>query len=200
MLTRAEAYIERVSYFKSAEWAKLTSAVPGKEVADEFLKGVARRAEQMCPSPLTTLQYLDFQLYLPHDQLTFLDLSSMAHSLEARVPFLDSHLIEQMTGLPTAYKIQGNTGKVILRKAMKEELGERITSLPKRGFTAPVETFLSKKSLLLKLREDLGHLDGLIDAHLPLQLLSSFEAGMPNAANRLWCLLNFSAWYEEWLS
>src|SRR3954447_7776210 len=68
---------------------------------------------------LARLQELDLNLYLPNDLLVKTDRASMAHSLEARVPFLDPHVAELALALPTRMKVRGRQKKVLLRRAVE---------------------------------------------------------------------------------
>ena len=66
----------------------------------------------------------------------------MAYSLEARVPFLDHELVEFCAAIPPKVKMAGLTEKAVLRLAMRSILPEPIRTRPKRGLTAPVESWL----------------------------------------------------------
>ncbi len=69
--------------------------------------------------------------------LRYEDRNSMAHSIEARVPFLDYRLVEFLFTLPEHWKIKGVTTKHILREAMKGILPESVrTRKDKIGFKA----------------------------------------------------------------
>ena len=79
--------------------------------------------------------------------LHFEDRNSMAHSIEARVPFLDYQLAEFCLNIPTEYKIKGTLTKVILREAMKEVLPVEVYQRrDKIGFSTPIETIFFKKN------------------------------------------------------
>ena len=84
--------------------------------------------------------------------LHYEDRNSMAHSIEARVPFLDHRLVEFSISIPTIQKIKGNFQKIILREAMKGRLPEQIYSRrDKIGFETPIESILlSEKGSLHK--------------------------------------------------
>src|SRR5215471_4732969 len=77
----------------------------------------ARYAETERAEPLARLQDVDFGIYLVDDLLVKTDRASMAHSLEARVPFLDSVVTNLAFALPTKHKVRGLSKKVLLRKA-----------------------------------------------------------------------------------
>ena len=77
----------------------------------------ARYAETEGADPLARLQDVDFGIYLVDDLLVKTDRASMAHSLEARVPFLDSVVTNFAFALPAKHKVRGLPKKVLLRKA-----------------------------------------------------------------------------------
>jgi asparagine synthase (glutamine-hydrolysing) len=83
---------------------------------------------------LSTQLYLDAQLGLVDDMLLYFDRTSMARSLEVRVPFLDHHLVEFAATVPTQYKVNGLTTKYLLKQAARGIVPDRIIDKPKIGF------------------------------------------------------------------
>jgi asparagine synthase (glutamine-hydrolysing) len=77
--------------------------------------------------------------------LQYEDRDSMAHSIEARVPFLDYRLVELAFSLPTAVKIRGARTKVVLREAMKGVLPEAIRERSdKKGYPTPFSHWIRR--------------------------------------------------------
>ena len=87
--------------------------------------------------PTTRLQYLDFNTYLPGCILTKVDRTSMAVSLEARVPLLSRRLIEFSFGLPEGIRLLNGEAKGILRHAYRDVLPPSILERRKKGFGVP---------------------------------------------------------------
>ena len=85
----------------------------------------------------TRLQYLDFHTYLPGDVLTKVDRTSMAVSLEARVPLLSRRLIEFSFGLPESIRFCNGEAKGILRHAYRDIIPQRLLERRKKGFGMP---------------------------------------------------------------
>src|SRR5205823_14269228 len=77
----------------------------------------ARYRETEGGDPLARLQDVDLGVYLVDDLLVKTDRASMAHSLEARVPFLDTVVTNLALALPRRHKVHGLSKKVLLRKA-----------------------------------------------------------------------------------
>ena len=80
--------------------------------------------------------------WLPHNLLAKVDRASMAHSLEARVPFLDHRIVEWAARLPDDQRIRGAETKVVLRRAARALLPAEILARPKRGFDLPLAAWL----------------------------------------------------------
>jgi asparagine synthase (glutamine-hydrolysing) len=85
----------------------------------------------------TRLQYLDFHTYLPGSILTKVDRTSMAVSLEARVPLLSRQLIEFSFGLPEKIRLYGGEPKGLLRLAYRDILPRAVIDRRKKGFGVP---------------------------------------------------------------
>jgi len=92
--------------------------------------------------PQAQLSYLDLTLRLPETILRTLDLCSMAHSLEARVPFLDHPLVEFSCRVPPWVKMPGFQEKTLLRHAVRGLLPGEIRSRPKRALTPPTQSWM----------------------------------------------------------
>src|SRR5256714_15606461 len=83
------------------------------------------------------MTYLELKLRLPELLLMRVDKITMATSVEARVPFLDHHLIEYAMNIPRELKIKGQSGKHILKRALESILPHDVLYKQKRGFGAP---------------------------------------------------------------
>jgi asparagine synthase (glutamine-hydrolysing) len=92
-------------------------------------------------STLDRLLYTDLKTYLV-ELLMKQDQMSMAASIESRVPFLDHHLVEFATALPSRMKLRGLTTKWILREAVKSILPAEILTRKKMGFPVPFSHWL----------------------------------------------------------
>jgi asparagine synthase (glutamine-hydrolysing) len=95
-------------------------------------------------SALEQFMFADLTVNLPSAMLTRLDRASMAHSLEARVPFLSHRMVEWALTVPTDVKLRGRTGKVILRNAIAPWLPGEILKRPKQGFQIPMADWLRR--------------------------------------------------------
>lgn len=86
----------------------------------------------------------DVKQVLPNHQLLRVDKISMAHSIEARVPFLDHKVVEYSMSLPSQVKLNGTNGKYVLKKAIEDLLPSRIIHRQKKGFNIPIDIWMEK--------------------------------------------------------
>ena len=97
--------------------------------------------------PLASMLHVDLQLGLVEDMLHYFDRTSMAASLEVRVPFLDHHLVELCTRIPTELKVRGLRTKHILREAARGLVPEDVIDKRKVGFfNATVEGWFTAQT------------------------------------------------------
>lgn len=108
--------------------------------------------------PVTRWQYLDLKTYLPGDILTKVDRTSMAVSLETRVPFLSREVVEFSFSLSEEDRCPGNEPKGLLKKAYIEEIGKNILYRNKKGFSIPARYMKQKQSPQEKILYDLWHI------------------------------------------
>jgi Asparagine synthase (glutamine-hydrolyzing) len=106
----------------------------------QVVEGYLKHIEEERPNSdfLSRMTYLELKLRLPELLLMRVDKITMATSVEARVPFLDHHLVEYAVGLSRSLKVQGMSGKHILKRALEEVLPRDLLYEKKRGFGAPV--------------------------------------------------------------
>ncbi len=87
---------------------------------------------------LSGTQDLDLHAYLPLDILTKVDRTSMACSLEARVPLLDHELVELAARIPAELRLHGTTTKYLFKRALRGILPDTIIDRRKQGFAVPL--------------------------------------------------------------
>jgi asparagine synthase (glutamine-hydrolysing) len=148
------------------------------------------------------MTYLELKLRLPELLLMRVDKITMATSVEARVPFLDHHLIEYAMGLPRDLKVKGATGKHILKRALESVLPSDVLYKPKRGFGAPArEWFRGPKGneLVQLLMNSTIRQRNFFDYKFVEQLADEHRREQRDWSANLWCLLNLSVWYDRWI-
>jgi asparagine synthase (glutamine-hydrolysing) len=145
---------------------------------------------------------VDVALYLPDDLLVKVDIASMAHSLEARSPFLDHEFMEFAATIPSDLKVRGRTTKYILKRALRELLPESILQRPKMGFGVPIGQWLRHE--LQELAHDtllgsrcLGR--GYFHREALERLLDEHTRGKANWHYLLWTLLMLELWHRTYV-
>jgi asparagine synthase (glutamine-hydrolysing) len=149
---------------------------------------------------LARLQDVDLGVYLVDDLLVKTDRASMAHSLEARVPYLDTVVTNLALALPTRHKIRGLSKKVLLRKAAAPLLPREIVNGKKRGFSIPAAAWLRgelEPFARATLSRETLHRQGYFHADAVTRLLDDHVAGREDRSRQLWGLLAFTLWHER---
>ncbi|HEY8315272.1 MAG TPA: asparagine synthase (glutamine-hydrolyzing), partial [Gaiellaceae bacterium] len=160
----------------------------------------ARYAETAGAEPLARLQDVDFGIYLADDLLVKTDRASMAHSLEARVPFLDSAVTNFAFALPARHKVRGLSKKVLLRKAAAPLVPREIIHGRKRGFSIPAAAWLRgelEPFARATLSPETLRSQGFFQPAPVTRLLDEHVAGAQDWSRQLWGLLAFTLWYER---
>jgi asparagine synthase (glutamine-hydrolysing) len=158
-----------------------------------------RYAETAGAQPLARLQDVDLGIYLVDDLLTKTDRASMAHSLEARVPFLDTEVTDLALALPTRMKVRGLAKKWLLRKAVAPLLPRAVVYGRKRGFSIPAAAWL-RGELEPFARDVLSpetvRRQGYFDPGAVTRLLDRHVSAQEDLSRQIWGLMSFSLWYE----
>lgn len=151
--------------------------------------------------PLNRILEMEWNTQLPDQVLAFVDYLSMAHSVEIRSPFLDYRLVEYAATIPGRLKIRSGVVKDILKRTVEPLLPEGITTRPKEGFVLPVYDWMMGKlkgySREVLAAERLNR-HGLLNEESVKKILDNYEAGEIQLAGRVWNLMMFQIWWEEY--
>lgn len=128
------------------------------------------------------------------------DRDSMAHSIEARVPFLDYRLVEFVLGLPDEYKLSDGITKRVLREGLRDILPERIRlRMDKLGFVTPEEIWLREEGsnrFRLALDEAIDASKGILNSRARTAL-EGMIAGRRPFSFMVWRMISFGAWMRQ---
>ncbi len=144
----------------------------------------------------------DMQLVLPNDMLRKVDMMSMAHGLEVRVPFLDHNLVDYVFQLPVESKITPAMRKRILQDAFADMLPEALYNRPKKGFEAPLLKWF-RTSLKSMIRDDLLEdkfieEQQIFDPRAVRRLKKRLFSMNPGDAHAtVWALIVFQWWWKR---
>ncbi|MCP4376407.1 MAG: asparagine synthase (glutamine-hydrolyzing) [bacterium] len=160
-------------------------------------------AQTNASHPLNRMLYVDTRLYLPNDMLTKVDRMTMAHSLEARVPFLDHRVVEFCATVPPGLKLKGlRTKKHLLKTAMKNRLPKNVIKRKKEGFNQPVPRWISedmKPFVLDTLTQRAIQDTGMMDPKYVTELLDGHFDGSADNSHQIWCVLTLVLWYDQFM-
>jgi asparagine synthase (glutamine-hydrolysing) len=159
-----------------------------------------RFAETSAAELLTRLQDVDLGTYLVDDLLVKTDRASMAHSLEARVPYLDPVVTNLALALPTRLKVRGLRKKVLLRRAAEPLLPRKIVYGKKRGFSIPAAAWLRGELEPFArdvLSRETVERQGYFEPGPVRQLIDDHVAGREDLSRQLWGLIAFTLWHER---
>lgn len=146
------------------------------------------------------LLYLSMKMYLQDGVLVKVDRASMGHSLEVRVPYLDHHIVEFVSGIQTDYKLRGFTSKYLLKKVAGTYLPAGIINRPKAGFMIPLAGWLrgDLRGLVDELcAESLIKETGLFNYAYVRSMLDDHYSGRRDYRKMIWTLLAFQFWYSH---
>lgn len=200
----ADRFTSYNCYFKNDDKAllysqifkNLTSSMDSYEIMrKKFQNAVAR-------DPKDKGLWADLIMYLPEDLLVKVDIASMGVGLEARSPFLDQEMVNLACQIPYDLKVHGfSQTKYILKKAAEKLIPRENIYRPKIGFSIPLSTWFSGKSLnqyaKSKLLSKQAKMRGLFNQDFVRKMLASHtEANDFGPA--LWALLSLELWFEQY--
>ena len=142
----------------------------------------------------------DLSVHLPASLCQRLDRSTMAHSLEARVPFLSHRLVEWALTMPAGMKLRGSTGKYVLRKAVEPWLPEGALGRHKIGFQLPFSDWFMGgfSDFAREAWRSSGVAElGFLDAKCVEQLFDEHRRGAADHGRILYAIAMFSCWWNQ---
>lgn len=149
---------------------------------------------------LSKILYVDTRTMLPDNLLLFNDKTTMAHSIENRVPFLDVDLVNFVETLPAEMKLKGKTRKYIHKKAVGKWLPENIIHRKKRGFATPIDEWFRGS-----MGDDLMDLTNSADSGASKffnkdyinTMINDHKNKKANYKRHLFALMSFELWYQQ---
>jgi len=153
--------------------------------------------------PLSQMLYIDTRANLPDDLLMVGDKTSMANSLEVRVPFLDYRLVEFVESLPPSLKLKGMTGKYLLKKALAKWLPQEAIYRKKKGFAHPIADWLGTSMRPLVedcLLSNNSYLSRYFDQDYMRQLYKRHREGKEPYMRHIYLLVSLELWHRTFMN
>ncbi len=151
---------------------------------------------------INTVLAADYKTYLVGDILTKVDRATMSVGLEGREPFLDHRIVEWAAQLPSALKYNNGNKKYLLKELAHQYIPKAIMDRPKMGFGIPLNKWMKGELRPLVLetisRKNLQK-HGLFNEDKIINFRDSYLASNTNDTSKLWLILMFQLWWNEWM-
>ncbi|HWW86977.1 MAG TPA: asparagine synthase (glutamine-hydrolyzing) [Vicinamibacterales bacterium] len=198
---RREPYVQPVNCPVAGLLPPSFAALDSHAVVREYLGALDGRLQE--PTVLQKIPYLEMKLRLPEHLLMRVDKLTMAHAVEARVPFLDHEVVDFAMRLPPSYKLREGVGKRILKHVAEPYIDHDMIYRRKQGFGAPMEEWFregdfGRRSRAAFERSALAK-DGFFDNDHFLRLLDAQMNGSGGHSFHLWTVLNAVLWHASWV-
>ncbi len=199
----ADAYFHSMSAFRDESLRALLAPSMNRQLAGYSPRNAfrARFEHYSHLPPLTQLQAVDLESYLPGDILVKTDRASMAYSLESRPPWLDHRLAELAFRLPPEWHIRGSARKRLFKQAVQPLVPRPILERPKMGFSVPLAHWFRNglhNDLNIAIKSPWAR-----EYFNPVaveRLLAQHRSGKHNHQQRLWNILIFLRWKQNIIS
>ena len=195
--TLEERYIGNANMFTKKERAKILKGGSKAEAPNELCKKFYAEAEGY--DDITKMQYLDINMWLMGDILLKADKTSMANSLELRVPFLDKEVMNLAEKIPTKYRVSTTNTKLALRAAADKTIPSSTASRQKLGFPVPIRVWLKEDRYYNKVKAmfESKAANEFFHTKLLVKMLDDHKKGKADLSRRIWTVYTFLVWYDE---
>jgi asparagine synthase (glutamine-hydrolysing) len=151
---------------------------------------------------LNQMLYWEIKSFLVDHNLNYTDKMGMAVGVEARVPFLDTELVNFSLSIPPRFKMKNGESKYILKKVAERYLPKEIVYRSKSGFGAPVRRWIkSDMDKMIKERLSLDNINrrGIFNYDKVWELIESNKKGEIDASYSIWALLAIDSWISQFV-
>ncbi|MBR6509078.1 MAG: asparagine synthase (glutamine-hydrolyzing) [Clostridia bacterium] len=198
--TIEERFIGNANIFSFKERNELLKSEKAKNAVEPSLLCKKFYDEVSDKDTVTKMQYLDINMWLMGDILLKADKTSMANSLELRVPFLDKKVMEFAQTIPLNSRVNTVTTKLALRKAAEKTLPPLTANKDKLGFPVPIRVWLKedkyynivKEAFLSETANKYFNTDKL------MSLLDIHKSGKADTSRKIWTVYTFLVWHKKY--
>lgn len=179
---------KEINKLLSSNYKKLTPAITEEYSFDRKLSATEEQA------------FFDLKHYLKDDLLKKVDIASMVHSLEVRVPILDYRVVEFALNLDEKFKVQKGVDKFLLKELLYDYAPKKLFDRPKWGFGLPLGKWL-REDLSYMISENLSKESiesaGIVNYEIVQKIKKDFLSGQEHLYNRLWLLILLHKWIKK---
>ena len=187
---------EAYARFKAGGWNRYSEAfLDQKHTANTISLNYLQRCVRT--GDVDRMLYADITDRLCHDFLVKVDMATMAHSLEARSPYLDYRVVELGYALNHRLRYRRFERKAVLKAVARKYLDSAIIDRTKMGFAIPQARWLRENrwaGILSAVIRRPSLLDQLVSRNAIESSLAAFQQGDSSEANRVWLVLWFQIW------
>lgn len=202
-LAAADRYMSYVTLFSGdtqLQLLRMAGPENGDSHARDFLRGYF--AASNGSDTLAQIIYADLKGSLPDDLLALTDRMSMAASVECRAPLVDHELVELASRIPSDLKVRGLTMKYLLKKAIAPWVPREVVHRQKRGFGAPVGSWLRadlQPLIVDLLSEEAVRRRGLFHWPAVQRVLRAHHEQAADYTDQIFALLSLEIWCRIYL-
>ena len=189
---RPKSYLEFVSIFNKLEAEDIIQENSSYDLALEFRQYFSNTAPH-----LNQLQEADVKTLLPDQFLMKNDKMCMAHSLEARVPFLDYRIVELSFKMQPSLRLHNFREKYILRRAMKKYLPHDTIKRKKQRFYVTMDEWMTRD--LKSFFHGLGNGSGYFKQKGIEKIMERYNNSPLFYGRQLWSVLTFELWHKIYI-
>lgn len=193
----SKQYLNQVAIFNEAEQNELLNG--NFRLYEKYNKYFTKAPNRI----VNACQLIDFKNPMVEDLLMKVDKSTMAFSVEGRVPFLDHRIVELAASLPERTKLRGFTrDKFILRKIAKGLVPNQTMRRKKQHFFVPIDSWLENElSPLIEkfLSKEYLEKQKIFSHSYVKKIKDGFKHSKLFYSRQLWCLIVFQIWYKQYI-
>lgn len=197
-----QAYRMSYSYYEKDELEKLLKHNSDSEIDSIYEDHRLLFNKNYEGDIVNQMCFTDIHMFMNGLNLTYTDRSSMAASVEVRVPFIDKKFITFAMSIPGKYKYNIKQSKYILKKAAERILPNYIIYRPKASFGAPIRSWISG-DLRPMVDECLSMVQiekrGIFNYNYIKKLIEDDRKGISDNAYRIYQLLTIELWFQEFI-
>ena len=194
-LSPSEAFLDWSSYVPQS----VLNQDLGRDGGSPFYNSMIDLFERNQDDLYRAASLVDLKSFVPYNLMQSADRTSMAHSVEARSPFLNLDLIHFSLKQKSSVKVQKGVTKPLILNSMRDQLPEEILNLPKKPFNPPIHSFIDKNF------EEINHYligpDAQLTRYISIdwltQELSEFSLGLKENSTLIWGLVVLEKWFER---
>ena len=197
--TIEERFIGNAKIFSKTERDTLLKSEIAKNAAEPKILCDRFYDEVSDKDTITKMQYLDINMWLMGDILLKADKTSMANSLELRVPFLDKKVMELAETIPLNCRVNTKTTKLALRRAAEKTLPKRTAEKDKLGFPVPIRVWLTEDQYYNTVKEMFTSeaANKYFNTDKLVALLDLHKSGKEDVSRKIWTVYTFLVWYHQ---